>query len=221
VRIDPAGWPFVGAALALAVVAGFLVSSALGVLLLVVAGNETTRNAISHGVLALTEHADQRKLWMEDLERVSPEFARGVWANTRNKIVLYQSDAELCEKLAQATGTKKQVELTVRRSVDRFLNQASALEASSREVDEFVLHPTAIKALSTGQAYLVQTGVGETPARRRFSLRRPPAAPATRVAGVHLATLKSLPPAAPRPPKMPDESQGIGLYAQFLARGAR
>jgi len=38
VRIDPAGWPFVGAAIALAVVAGFLVSSALGVLLLVVAG---------------------------------------------------------------------------------------------------------------------------------------------------------------------------------------
>jgi len=38
VRIDPAGWPFVGAALALAGVAGFLVSSALGVLLLVVAG---------------------------------------------------------------------------------------------------------------------------------------------------------------------------------------
>ena len=37
-RIDPAGWPFVGAAIALAVVAGFLVSSALGVLLLVVAG---------------------------------------------------------------------------------------------------------------------------------------------------------------------------------------
>lgn len=37
-RIDPAGWPFVGGAIALAVAGGFLVSSALGVALLVVAG---------------------------------------------------------------------------------------------------------------------------------------------------------------------------------------
>ncbi len=37
-------------------------------ILLVVAGNETTRNAISHGMKLLTEHPDQRKIWFDDFE---------------------------------------------------------------------------------------------------------------------------------------------------------
>ena len=37
-------------------------------ILLVVAGNETTRNAISHGMKALTDHPDQRELWYGDFE---------------------------------------------------------------------------------------------------------------------------------------------------------
>lgn len=40
--------------------------------LLVVAGNETTRNAISHGMLALTDHPDERRRWLEDFEGVAP-----------------------------------------------------------------------------------------------------------------------------------------------------
>ena len=37
-------------------------------ILLVVAGNETTRNAISHGMKALTDHPDQRELWFSDFD---------------------------------------------------------------------------------------------------------------------------------------------------------
>jgi methyl-branched lipid omega-hydroxylase len=37
-------------------------------ILLVVAGNETTRNAISHGMRALTNYPDQRKVWFDDFE---------------------------------------------------------------------------------------------------------------------------------------------------------
>jgi cytochrome P450 len=37
-------------------------------ILLVVAGNETTRNAISHGMRALTMYPDQRKIWFDDFE---------------------------------------------------------------------------------------------------------------------------------------------------------
>jgi cytochrome P450 len=40
--------------------------------LLVVAGNETTRNAISHGMKALTDFPDQRKKWWADFEGVAP-----------------------------------------------------------------------------------------------------------------------------------------------------
>jgi cytochrome P450 len=37
-------------------------------ILLVVAGNETTRNAISHGVKALSDHPEQRDLWFGDFD---------------------------------------------------------------------------------------------------------------------------------------------------------
>jgi cytochrome P450 len=39
-------------------------------ILLLVAGNETTRNAISWGLQALTEYPDQRKIWMDDFDGV-------------------------------------------------------------------------------------------------------------------------------------------------------
>ena len=37
-------------------------------ILLVVAGNETTRNAISHGMKLLTDNPDQRKIWFDNFE---------------------------------------------------------------------------------------------------------------------------------------------------------
>ena len=37
-------------------------------ILLVVAGNETTRNAISHGLKALTDNPDQRQLWWDNFD---------------------------------------------------------------------------------------------------------------------------------------------------------
>jgi cytochrome P450 len=41
-------------------------------ILLLVAGNETTRNAISHGLWALTEHPDQRAAWEADFDGLAP-----------------------------------------------------------------------------------------------------------------------------------------------------
>ncbi len=47
-----------------------------------VAGNETTRNAISHGMRALTLNPDQRKLWTSDFDGVSPTAVEEIvrWA---------------------------------------------------------------------------------------------------------------------------------------------
>jgi cytochrome P450 len=51
-------------------------------ILLVVAGNETTRNAISHGMKALTDHPDQRRKWMADFDALAPSAVEEIvrWA---------------------------------------------------------------------------------------------------------------------------------------------
>ena len=41
-------------------------------ILLAVAGNDTTRTAISHGMNLLSQNPDQRRLWQDDLEGVTP-----------------------------------------------------------------------------------------------------------------------------------------------------
>lgn len=50
--------------------------------LLVVAGNETTRNAISHGLQVLTENPDQRAIWQQDFDAVAPTAVEEIvrWA---------------------------------------------------------------------------------------------------------------------------------------------
>jgi cytochrome P450 len=40
-------------------------------ILLVVAGNETTRNAISWGLVYLTDHPDQRRIWADDFDSIA------------------------------------------------------------------------------------------------------------------------------------------------------
>ena len=51
--------------------------------LLVVAGNETTRNAISHGMKALCDYPDQRRLWQADFEGVASTAVEEIvrWAS--------------------------------------------------------------------------------------------------------------------------------------------
>ncbi|MFN7150323.1 MAG: cytochrome P450 [Microthrixaceae bacterium] len=52
-------------------------------ILLSAAGNETTRNAISHGLYQLTNHEDQRAVWQADVEGVTPTAVEEIvrWAS--------------------------------------------------------------------------------------------------------------------------------------------
>ncbi|KWX66582.1 cytochrome P450 [Mycobacterium sp. NAZ190054] len=52
-------------------------------ILLVVAGNETTRNAISHGVLALSRYPEQRERWWADYAGMAPTAVEEIvrWAS--------------------------------------------------------------------------------------------------------------------------------------------
>jgi cytochrome P450 len=50
--------------------------------LLVLAGNETTRHAISHGMKALQDHPEQRRTWAKDFEAIAPTAVEEIvrWA---------------------------------------------------------------------------------------------------------------------------------------------
>ncbi len=52
-------------------------------ILLVVAGNETTRNAISHGMLALSRYPEQREMWWADFDALAPTAVEEIvrWAS--------------------------------------------------------------------------------------------------------------------------------------------
>jgi cytochrome P450 len=49
----------------------------------VAAGNETTRNAISHGMKALSDNPDERRKWAADFEAVAPTAVEEIvrWAS--------------------------------------------------------------------------------------------------------------------------------------------
>jgi len=70
--------------------------------LLVAAGNETTRNAISHGMKALCDHPDQRRIWQQDFDRVAPTAVEEIvrWASP----VIFMRRSAICD--TEIGGTK-------------------------------------------------------------------------------------------------------------------
>jgi len=64
-------------------------------ILLTAAGNETTRNAISHGLMSLCEHPEQRQLWQKDFEQHRETAVEEIvrWATP----VIYMRRTTSCE----------------------------------------------------------------------------------------------------------------------------
>lgn len=71
-------------------------------ILLVVAGNETTRNAISHGLMALSRYPDQRRIWFSAYDELAPTAVEEIvrWASP----VSYMRRTLLCD--AELGGVK-------------------------------------------------------------------------------------------------------------------
>jgi cytochrome P450 len=70
--------------------------------LLVAAGNETTRNAISHGMKALCDHPGERRIWQENFDRVAPTAVEEIvrWASP----VIFMRRSAVCD--TEIGGTK-------------------------------------------------------------------------------------------------------------------
>ncbi len=76
----------------------------------------------------------------------------------RTKIILYQNNPALCEQIAKSIGTKQTLKRTSRHSMGELVVSLDMGEQSVREVEEFRLHPNAIKSLREfGQAFIEQT----------------------------------------------------------------
>ena len=80
-------------------------------ILLVVAGNETTRNAISHGVKGLHDNPDQRRLWMDDFDGVKKTAIEEIvrWASP--VIFMRRTTTRPCELGGQQLGEGEKVVL--------------------------------------------------------------------------------------------------------------
>jgi cytochrome P450 len=66
-------------------------------ILLLAAGNETTRNAISHGMKALCDYPEQRRIWREDFDNVSRSAVEEIvrWASP--VIFMRRTTTRACE----------------------------------------------------------------------------------------------------------------------------
>lgn len=85
-----------------------------------------------------------------DLDKVGEAFRNIVTTNTNIKVIMRTNDPDTCEHFARTFGTKTGTKVTDRRKRG-ILGDTLTGDGSLREVEEYRVHPNAIKQLSLGQ----------------------------------------------------------------------
>ena len=98
-------------------------------ILLAVAGNDTTRTALSHGMHHLTRNPDQRKIWQDDLD--------GVTASAVEEIVRYAAPVVYMRRTLTRDSVLSGHELRAGEKVVMFYGSASRDEAVFEDPDRF------------------------------------------------------------------------------------
>ena len=94
-------------------------------ILLVVAGNETTRNAIGWGLTYLTDNPDQRRIWADDFEGVGPKAVEEIVRLASPVTYMRRTalaDTELGDQLISEGDKLAMVYLAANRDEDHFVD---------------------------------------------------------------------------------------------------
>jgi len=98
-------------------------------ILLAVAGNDTTRTALSHGMHYLTQNPDQRKVWQDDLD--------GVTASAVEEVVRYAAPVVFMRRTLTQDAVLSGTELKAGEKVVMFYGSASRDETHFEDPDRF------------------------------------------------------------------------------------
>jgi cytochrome P450 len=130
-------------------------------ILLVVAGNETTRNAISHGMKALTDHPDQRRLWWDDV--------RGGARNAVEEIVRWATPVIHFRRTATRDTEIRGVPIAAEQKVVYWYNSANRDEDRFQDPHRFLVrrYPNAHLGFGAGGPHFC---LGASLARREIAV---------------------------------------------------
>ncbi|MBT3981044.1 MAG: type IV secretion system DNA-binding domain-containing protein [Bacteriovoracaceae bacterium] len=92
---------------------------------------------------------------ISDLKSLDPVHLGRIIDNTPVKIIMLLSDPESIEYTAKIFGTKEAVKDTSQTQKGLFFSKRDTGMGSSRDVEEFIVHPGRIRALNQGEGFLI------------------------------------------------------------------